>query len=129
MRLIAGCRDCATGARSGSRAAAGRGARSQGTDVRVRCLSLVLCWLLMMAAAAMESADHLVPKEDSCPASENAGSVRSVNRKTCVISNAIRKRVRSEYYRIRQNKRQERSVLVKVCFVCQPVSLFLKHIL
>ena len=67
--------------------------------------------------AAMESADQFVPKEDSCPASEDAVCVPTAIRKTCVISNAIRKRVRGEYYRIRQNKRQERSVLVKVCFV------------
>lgn len=66
----------------------------------------------------MESADNdFLPKEDSCPASEDAGSVTPAvhsARRTCFISNAIRKRVRSEYYRIRQNKRQERSVLVKV---------------
>lgn len=72
--------------------------------------------------AAMESADQFVPKEDSCAASEDAGSVTAVIRKTCLISNAIRKRVRSEYYRIRQNKRQERSVLVKV-LICFPAAL------
>ena len=63
----------------------------------------------------MESADHFVPKEDSCAASEDAaGGEVPLSRKTCIISNATRKRVRSEYYRIRQLKRQERSVLVKV---------------
>ena len=103
-----------------------RGSSGRGRSRRC-CRSFVVV-VPLLSLADMESADLFVPKEeDSCAASEDAGSAVPLPaaRRLCVISNAIRKRVRSEYYRIRHSKRQERAVLVKVSLSSFPTPSYL----